>query len=321
MEIAQILNTQGVPSPSVYKVRNGWSNIWTQVIDPDYCFWTNGVIYKLLKNEVYIGSLIVNRFKVTEPGTGHTTRRPPEEWIVVPNAHEPLVSEGDFKQAQKVLAKQKYFDVPGLIFGKKIRCPACGHAMIRYTKQNPRFKCGTAKMTDYYGCKTHTILQSYIEKVVLAAINTYASVLIDEEEIKLEQINKSKLSAKSLESKITAEQKSVELLEASITKIFMSLASNKITQEAFLHKKDVINDTITRKRSNIDKWNDQLYVLTDGRSETENTIMKLGHLRTLEKLNLEIVDDLIDRILVHDEHDIEIVWKGEFENQNQQTQD
>jgi len=312
IEIAQTLNAQGIPSPSVYKVRNGWSNIWTNVIDPDYCFWTNGVIYKLLKNEVYIGTVTANKFKVTEAGKNHTTPRPREEWIVVPNAHEPLVTEDEFRQAQKILQKQRYFDKPELVFGKKVRCPACAHAMAHYTTNNPRFKCGTAKLTDHYGCQTHTILQSEIEKAVLAAIRAYAKILLDDEEMKLAHIQKSKLSVKGLESKIASEQKSIEMLEASVTKLFTSLASGKVTKDAFLHKKNVINDTIARKRSDIEKWSEQLYALTEGRIETENSIEELKQLRTLEKLNREIVELLIDRILIHNEKDIEVVWNGAY---------
>ena len=64
----------------------------------------------------------------------------------------------------------KTFDKPEHIFGNKVKCPACGHAMIHYTKQNPRFKCGTAKLTDHCGCANHTILQSDIEKAVIASM-------------------------------------------------------------------------------------------------------------------------------------------------------
>jgi len=184
--------------------------------------------------------------------------------------------------------------------------------MIHYTKNNPRFKCGTAKLTDYYGCKTHTILQSKIESVVVTSIRAYAKVLLDDEELKLARIHKRKQSVKGLESKIAAEQKSIELLEASVTKLFTSLASGKITKDAFLHKKDVINDTIARKRSEIEKCDEQLYDLTEGRTEIESTISELMQLRTLEKLNREIVELLIDRILVHNEDDIEIVWSGAY---------
>ena len=313
IEIAQLLNAQGIPSPSVYKINNGWKNMWTQRIDPDYCFWTNGVIYKLLKNEVYIGTVVANKLKVTESGTKHTAPRPKEEWIVVPNAHEPLVSVDDFNQAQKVLAKQRYSYKPGIIFGKKVRCPSCGYAMTRYTENNPRFKCGNAKLTDHYGCKTHTILQSHIESVVLSAIRAYATALLDDEEMKLAQIQKSKLSVKGLETKIASEMKSIELLEASVTKIFTSLASGKITKDAFLHKKDVINDTVARKRSDIEKWGAQLHELTVGRADAESTIAELRQLQAIETLNREIVELLIDRILVHSEKYIEIIWNGLFD--------
>ncbi|MDR1704218.1 MAG: recombinase family protein [Clostridiales bacterium] len=311
VEIAQILNAQGIPSPSVYKTRNGWRNMWTQVIDPDYCFWTSGVVYKLIKNKVYIGTLLANRFKVTEHGKRHTAPRPSGEWIVVPNAHEPLVSEEDFTNAQAVLQKKRCYDAPGHIFGNKVKCPACGHAMIHYTKSNPRFKCGTVRATDHYGCKTHSIAQSHIENVVLASIRAYADVLIDHEEMKLAQIRKSKLTVKGLESKIAAERKSIELLEASVTKIFTSFASGKITQDAFLHKKGVVNDTIERKRSNIEKWGGELRALAEAGAD-EKKAAELKELRTIETLNRDVVYLLIDKILVHDENDIEIVWNGSF---------
>lgn len=312
VEIAQILNAQGIPSPSVYKTRNGWKNMWTQAIDPDYCFWTNGVVYKLLKNEVYIGSVVANRYKVTEPGTGRTAPRPAGEWIVVRDAHEPLVSEADFQKAQAILPRVKYDNRTGHIFGNKVKCPACGHAMIHYTRTNPRFKCNTAKFTDHYGCESHTILQSTLESTVLSAIRVYADSLLDREEMKLALIQKSKLSAKDLERKIAAEYKAIELLESSVTKIFTAFASGKITKDAFLHKKDIINDTVARKRSETERWSAQLHTLTEGRNAVESAIAGLEPLRTLETLNREIIDRVIDRIIVHGESNIEIVWNGKF---------
>ena len=257
---------------------------------------------------------MANKHKVVETGKGRTTRRPKEEWIVVPNSHEPLVTEEDFAKAQLVLPRQRY-DSPELVFGKKIRCPFCGHAMTYTSVKNPRYKCPTIKMTDHYGCKDTRILHSVIEKAVLDSIKEYIGVVLDNEEIKLERILKSKLSVKGLENKITTENKAIEMLEASVTKIFTSFASGKMTKEAFLHKKEVINDTIERKRSSVEKMSDQLRELTLGRVETETAIEELDKLRNLESLNREIVALLIDRILVHGEETIEIIWNGEFAGQ------
>jgi len=311
-EIAKILNTQGIPSPSVYKKSKGWADVWHNVIDPDHCFWTSGVVYKLLKHEVYIGSVVANRFKTIAPSSKRVATRPREEWIIAPNAHEALVSEEDFNKAQLVTVKKRYHDEPGHIFGNKVKCPSCGHAMTRYTKNNPRFKCGTVKVTDHYGCKTHTIQQSEIERNVIPAIKAHADVLLDYEEMKLAQIKKSKATTKSLEAKIATEQKSIEALEAQITKIFTSLASGKITQEVFLQKKSSINDAIERKQLGIEKSAEQLRNLTEGRVRSEKVVAELKQFLVLEKLDRDIVNLLVDKILVHDEKDIEIVWCGGF---------
>ena len=312
VEIAKILNTQGIPSPSVYKVNNGWANMWTQVIDPDYCFWRSNVVINLLKNEVYIGSVVAHKIKVVEPSGKKVATRPKNEWIVVPNAHEPLISEDDFKKAQLVTTRKRYDSTPDKIFLGKIRCPFCGHAMICYSKHNPRFKCGTAKFTDHYGCRTHNILQENIERVVIPAVKAHIDILLDYEEMKLAQIRKGKVSAKSLECKIATETRAIENLEAQITKIFTSLASGKMTQDVFFQKKELINNSIERKRGDIEKWASQLHSITVGRTQTENAVAELKTFRTVEKLDREIVSLLIDKILIHSDKDFEIVWSGTF---------
>jgi DNA invertase Pin-like site-specific DNA recombinase len=313
VEIAQILNAQEIPSPSVYKVRNGWNNMWTHAIDPDYCFWTNGVICKLIKNEVYLGKAVSNKLRVTETGTGKLEARPKEEWIVVPNAHEPLVSEADFQKAQLVLVRKKYDGEPGHIFGNKVKCPFCGHAMIRYTRKNPRFKCGTAKFTTHYDCQNHNILQREIEKTVLASIRAFAACMIDREQIKLSMLEQEKASAGELEAKIREENKAVQILESSVTKLFTSFASGKITKEVFLHKKSIVNDAVTRKRKAAEEMAGRLKALKAGRAAADDALSELTPLLTIEALDKEIVNLLIDKILVHGENDIEIVWNGKYD--------
>jgi DNA invertase Pin-like site-specific DNA recombinase len=308
-EIAQILNAQGAPSPSVYKISHGHKNIWTQRIDPDYCFWTAGVIRKLIMNEVYLGKAVSNKFRVTDPGTGHTEPRPAEEWIVVPGAHEAVVSEADFRRAQTILPKQKFYGNPEHVFGNKVKCPTCGHAMTRYTRQNPRFKCGSAKFTDHYGCREFSILQSDIEKTVLASIRAYAAAALDREEMKLALIKQGVVTAGELQAQIRAEETAIGTLEASVTKIFTQLAADKISKDAFLQKKGVINSTIERKRAAAESLKEQLHTLTEGRAAVEDSIAELTPLLTIETLDRELVDLLIDRIFVHGEKEIEIVWK------------
>jgi len=312
VEIAKTLNAQGIPSPSVYKVNNGYKNIWTQVIDPDYCFWSLSVIRKMIMNEVYLGKTVANRFKVAEIGSKTTIARPKEEWTIVPDTHEALVSEEDFRKAQAILPKQRFYDKPEHIFGNKVKCPHCGHAMTRYTRNNPRFKCGTARVTKHYDCREFSITQSAIAEVVLESIRTYAAAVLDREEMKLALLQKNTATAKDLEDRISKEKSAIATLNASITKVFTSLAAEKISTDTFLQKKNTINNAIERKQRIIGDLAENLRTITEGRGAVEKAIAELTPLLSIEALDRELVDSLIDKILVHGENDIEIVWVGLF---------
>ncbi|MDR1320988.1 MAG: recombinase family protein [Gracilibacteraceae bacterium] len=308
VEIAQMLNAQGVPSPSVYKSGNGCKNIWTQAVDPDFCFWTNYAVRKIIMNEVYLGKAISNRLRVIEPGTGKTTPRPRKEWIIVDGAHEALVSETDFKKAQLVLPRKRCGDAPGHIFGNKVKCPTCGHAMVHYTKSNPRFKCGTVKFTAHYGCRTHTVLQSDLEKIVLTSVRALVSELIDREELELSALKRAANEKTELAGRIKTEENAVRLLEESIAKNFTALVSGKLSKDAFVKKKEIINGAITQKNAALETLRGRLCELTTGRDDVEGRLAELRLLLTVDRVDRALVDLTIDKILVHGERDIEIVW-------------
>ena len=313
IEIAQILNAQGVPSPSVYKQRNGYKNIWSaNAIDPDYCFWTISTLRRLLMNEVYIGKAVSNRHKVAEPGTGRTVPRPKDEWIVVPDMHEPLVSEPDFKKAQLILQRTRCGDAPGHIFANKIRCPSCGHAMPYCSPSNPRFKCATAKLTNHYGCRTHSILQSEITRIVLSSVKSLAATLVERDEIELAILQQSEREKEELGDRIKLESNAVRLLEESITRNFTLLVAEKITTEAFVSKKAVISNAIAQKNTELATLRERLDAIARGEEAAEERLALLRPLLTIEAVDKELVDLLIEKIYVHGEQEIEIVWAGKF---------
>lgn len=54
-------------------------------------------------------------------------------------------------------------------------------------------------------------------------------------------------------------------------------------------------------------------VLKAGHAAVDSTLSELTPLLTIETLDKETVNLLIAKILVHGEHDIEIVWNGRYE--------
>jgi len=112
------------------------------------------------------------------------------------------------------------------------------------------------------------------------------------------------------EREINSERKAVHLLEESVTKNITALVSGKITQEIFLRKKEIINSTIAQKNAEIERLCEQLQAITEGKDAVAEKLATLKPLIKIETLDRELVDSLIEKILVHGEKDIEIVWRG-----------
>lgn len=150
--------------------------------------------------------------------------------------------------------------------------------------------------------------QADIELVVLESIKVFIDATIEREELKLAALRRSKDTKFALEGRIKAERQAVKLLENSVTKIFTSMVSGDMTSEAFLSKKGVINSSIAKKNAILETLEARLEELTTGKAASEDAVSQLHVFRSLDKLDKEVVDCLISRILVHGDKDIEIVW-------------
>ena len=96
--------------------------------------WTSIAVRRILTNELYVGTLIqgirtppnhkVKKVKVNDK----------EDWCILENNHEPIVSQKTFNLVQRLLAldtrtspnKDVVFSLCGLVV-----CGACGNPMVR----------------------------------------------------------------------------------------------------------------------------------------------------------------------------------------------
>ena len=310
-QIAIILNAQGVPTPAEHKKQNGIRGGW-RMADPEYSFWCGTKVFRHLHDIRYTGTAVNKSTKVKQSGQKACLKRPKDEWITVPNAHEAIITQAEYDKAHEALRRCKWSDPPiDHIFHHKIKCAVCNRTLMRSNPKQPYFKCKTKYYTDHYNCPDCIITQERLENVVLEAIKVHIDVLIDHEKLKLAAIQQSTLSKAELERKILSERKSVQLLEDSITKNITALVSEKITQETFLKKKEIINNAIAEKTAEIEKLCEQLKIVTEGKGAIEDKLAELSSLADIEKLDRDLVDLLIEKVLIHGDKDVEIVWIGD----------
>ncbi len=102
-EIAAKFNRESVPTPMLYKRAAGCSrDRWPSIHEEN--FWTQRNIFKILRDERYIGKCVYGKRERDMVGHWHSVKKIKSDWIVVADTHEGIVSKELF---QKVAGKNE----------------------------------------------------------------------------------------------------------------------------------------------------------------------------------------------------------------------
>jgi len=106
--------------------------------------WYSSTVKNVIINQTYIGTLVKGKRVVKDVITLEWEKIDKSEWIVVPNACEPIIDEETFNRAQAILKSSSAYDKEGNLKGvkhstcawnKKVYCGVCGGAMTRHAKK------------------------------------------------------------------------------------------------------------------------------------------------------------------------------------------
>lgn len=188
-EIARILSAKTV-NPKAYKtLRFGH-----EVPDGMNTEWNCVTVRAILTNHAYIGASVHNKNKRVN---GKQVRTPKEEWIIVEDTHEPLVSREDFDMVQEMLADnvKQFHSTHGKngfdhsrfnLVGKKIVCADCGKIMGFRTEGtrhiNKFYRCKTYLDTTKKGCTNHKVSLETVNRAVYDAIHEHMRLCVDTED-------------------------------------------------------------------------------------------------------------------------------------------
>ena len=153
-EIAKQFNRQGILTPSMYRqAKTGGAVTANQ--------WTSRSICKMLKNPVYTGSLAQGRTTKLSFKSREVLAKPPEEWSVVTNTHEAIVSEALFRRVQGRVVSRRNHPAGGFenVFSGIAFCADCGRNMTAASrgKRGYRLCCGGYKNAGSASCTNHFI--------------------------------------------------------------------------------------------------------------------------------------------------------------------
>lgn len=313
-KIAKLLNEEGILCPSEYKRAMGLNYHNPNRLEST-TYWSYSTINSILHREMYVGNMV--------QGTKHQRMRSKqkkmakEDWIIVEDTHEPIIDKETWEKAQSLLHKRTReldLETNKNIFAGFVKCGDCGRAMAknmwRHADGSKTYSlyCGTYKRNGKQYCTPHTLPMAVLEQIVLEDLKTLVQNVGDLREL----VSAQHLSASKIKrvtdteiSKIRSELERVKRLKQSV---YEDYKEELITKEEFLSYREDYQKKEELYSKQIEaleeKKNDSI---TDDVFDTP-WLKRLLELKDIEKLDREIVVEMISEIKVYENRKIKITY-------------
>jgi site-specific DNA recombinase len=317
-QISKTLSDEGVLIPSKYKndvLKIPYHN--PRVTQKSK--WSAQTVHAILKDEVYIGTLVQNKYTTISYKNRKKMVVPDKERIKVYNTHEPIIDMDTWnltQQALKQRTREVKMDKKVDLFSGKLYCPDCGKSLIRAYNRKHEFigyHCSTYKKFGNNGCTSHQIGFKELKNITLSAIKETANNILNPEDVDcMEEFaqqlikNPQKTQLKQLEDKL-------KTLTIYIDKIYKDYLDEILSRDDYIKYRGQYNEEKNEVQSQIEALITQLN--NEKNSEINKNIWLKNFINyiNIDELDRVIILELIDRIEVSNSGDVHIKFRFSYQ--------
>lgn len=327
-EIARGLTAEGLVNPSSYKKQNGSNFICGKKISEKEKHWTSSTVKRILMDEVYIGTVVQHKKEKKRLLDKKPVSVPREDWIRVPDMHEPIVPKEVWDTIQGMMKTVRHDTTKRdevTIFKGILKCGDCGHAMRKKwdgyeTKDGEKHKylyynCGTYR--DYGlkkgnsenapGCSSHYISDKLLRKIVLDDLNHILGQLQNLQGIAERQRESGGTETELLQKVIMDKVEQVGRIQERLKRARDKWLDEEMTKEEYEETKKDNQSYINALRAEISELEKRI---TKSETILDNSwVQKLLEHGRLTELDRETVVTLIRNIEVFEDKTIKITYK------------
>lgn len=312
MEIAIILNDEGIPTPSEYKRSLGEKRKWDMRHSTNV--WTAPAIRRILTDKRYTGDYIGGKWETTQIGSRKAQKTSQEKWIMVENAIPVIVSKDIFQKSMEMI-KARTSKANGRkstsLFSRKIYCGHCGYTMGRKDCKSHYYYCRTLPYTDKYGCNERHFPEKKLMDIVLEVIRTHARLACDA--AKLWQVYEDELQKRihEQEAELQALLGQKEKLLNGKMELYENFKKLDWSREKYLVEREKLEAEIRASEEKIKEFRKRFDESKERvKGNKQNTFIEKFHkYGGIESLDKRIVEELIDRIDVYSDKHIKVSVK------------
>ena len=310
-KMAKIFREEKVLTPIAYFNLNNpdyfKSDYWRKEFD-----WHVTSIRAILNNEVYLGKLVYGKQRNKSMKSKEKVRNPKEDWIVVENCHEPIITQELWDTVHKILNAKHRPAKAGEVqmFAGLLYCSDCGHCLTYSQKQRKdgsyhgAYSCWMYKTHGKEYCASHYITFDTIYELVLIDIqrnlfqyrkNTdkFKSILSRKYQ------SDSQKQAEQITLEYEQKQKRCEELDKIISRLYEDNVLGRIGDERYESMSQSYESEQAEIRRLLPELKSQINELKKQSDCADNFINVIKKYTIIDKLDASILNELIDKIVVH----------------------
>ena len=319
-DIADTLNKLGVLSPMEYK-RSLGMKFTTSFKTNTKALWSAGTVIRILKNPIYTGVLVQGKETTPSYKVHKRITKNESEWIVIEDSHEAIITKIDFNSVQKILkldTRRSPDDEAVQLFSGMVFCGDCGASMVRKTvpaggKKYVYYVCSSHKQDK--SCSPHRMRDTVLEGIVLDSLKQHIREVVDMSEL-IEITDTAPLrtaQAQKVQRQLDKKHEEYEKLQKLLMSLYENLTDGIIDREEYARLKQSFALRADETEKQMDALRESLTDIQNHGTEnawTDEFIKRQG----LTALDRAVVVALIDKILIHSDDVLEIIyrWQDEF---------
>lgn len=314
LKITTLLNAEKTDTPSQLQNKKGFHHKWWEGLGGEK-LWDANKVCTILRDERYLGMVVFGKRVRPEIGKYNTTIVDKEDWIMVSDCHEPIITEELFYAAQSTLKEYVQKGPQGMKcthnFTGKIRCGHCGYALIRRKRPAPQFYCDTSYRKVDASCNTGYLAEGELSEIVYNTIRQYCKTVLSKGYAAKRKKKGNRIAG--LKKQVSAFETAFSKYENQKVELYGKRADGIITKEQYVKKYQVLKDEHEKVGCQLDEIRTELSSLEAILSYTLPHEQQLKTYLETDTLTREMVEEFVDCIYVFDRQNIHIKWNFEKE--------
>lgn len=313
VRMTKILRDRKILNPIAYFNQNNpdyfKSEYWRKPFD-----WHATSVRAILVNRVYLGQVVFGKTKTKGFFDKARITTPEEEWIIVDNVHEPIISQELWDTVHQLMKGRRRENNNGEVqmFAGLVKCSTCGASLnVNYDMKKGKYKGFSCWVYKNYGkerCTSHAIGWKALNQLVLEDVRRNASAAkIATQKYKdmltTAKAEKQKRETEKYKRELKTTEKRLTELDKILNKLYEDLALEKLTEERY----QIMSRSYEEEQFGLKERRNQLVELIE-RAESvyeniDNFLPLIKKYTEINELNMQILNELIEKIIVYEKEE------------------